>query len=138
MQDRRGSMVQRPASLHACAPHVRAAAVAGGACCSAHEKRRTCSDVGGVGLVQVDIWSLGVLACELLTTERPFSGPFSGPYMKAALEMIMHNHVVFLSFVSPLAKDLMSRRLQSDPSRRPTVDELQAHTWLARSYDGDM
>lgn len=84
--------------------------------------------------MQVDIWSLGVLAFELLTTELPFSGP----HMKVTLEKIMRNQVVFPAFVSPLAKDFMSRCLQSDPSRRPTVDELQEHAWLTGSYDAAM
>ena len=83
------------------------------------------------GGVQVDVWSLGVLAYELLTAELPFSGGS----MRVTLERIMSNEVMYPNYVSPLARDFMSRCLQSNPRARPTVDELRQHRWICQRYD---
>lgn len=79
----------------------------------------------------MDVWSLGVLAYELLTAELPFSGGS----MRVTLERIMRNEVLYPNYVSPLARDFMSRCLQSNPRVRPTVDELRRHRWICQRYD---
>jgi serine/threonine-protein kinase ULK2 len=85
------------------------------------------------GSSQVDVWSLGVLAFELLTAELPFHGAS----LAVTLENIIRNHVIFPPYVSPLACEFMSLCLQSSPSRRPSVDELQQHPWIRGNY-GEM
>jgi serine/threonine protein kinase len=72
-----------------------------------------------------------VLAYELLTAELPFSGGS----MRVTLELIMRNDVMYPNYVSPLARDFMSRCLQSNPRARPTVDELRTHAWICQHYD---
>jgi serine/threonine protein kinase len=82
--------------------------------------------------VQVDVWSLGVLAFELLTAQLPFCGGA----MRETLQKIMMNQVVYPPSISPLAREFISLCLQSNPARRPTIDQLQQHAWICRSYDG--
>ncbi len=80
--------------------------------------------------VQVDVWSLGVLAFELLTTKLPYHGRS----MLETLQRIMVNKLEFPASVSLLARDFMARCLQSEPGARPTVDELQHHPWISANY----
>jgi serine/threonine protein kinase len=71
-----------------------------------------------------------VLAYELLTTKLPYHGCS----MLETLQRIMVNRLEFLPSVGFLARDFMTRCLQSDPALRPTVDELQRHPWIVASY----
>lgn len=61
--------------------------------------------------VQVDVWSLGVLAYELLTTQLPYSGAS----MLDTLQRIMLNRLAFPPGLGPLARDFMARCLQARP-----------------------
>jgi serine/threonine protein kinase len=83
--------------------------------------------------MQVDVWSLGVLAFELLTAQLPFCGGA----MRETLQKIMLNQVVYPPTISPLAREFISLCLQSNPASRPTIDHLQQHPWIRRAYEGD-
>jgi serine/threonine protein kinase len=80
--------------------------------------------------VQVDIWSLGVLAYELLTTKLPYNGAT----MLETLQRIMVNKLEFPTNTSPLARDFMMRCLQTEAAHRSTVEELQQHPWITATY----
>lgn len=71
-----------------------------------------------------------MLAFELLTTKLPYNGRS----MIETLQRIMVNKLEFPPGVAFLARDFMSRCLQSDPAMRPSVDELQQHPWITASY----
>lgn len=76
------------------------------------------------------MWSLGVLAFELLTGKLPFCGGV----MLETLQKIMLNRVEFPGGVSPLARSFISDCLQSDPRARPPVEQLMRHAWIVADY----
>jgi serine/threonine protein kinase len=84
--------------------------------------------------MQVDVWSLGVLAYELLSG----SLPFCSSVMLETLQKIMINRVDFPETVSPCARDFILLCLQSDPMARPSVEQLQQHPWVQAEYPMDM
>lgn len=80
--------------------------------------------------IEVDMWSIGVIAYVLLCGYPPFYG--EGP--KDLFRNIYHVSYEFLeedwSFISEEAKDFISRLLLKDPSQRLTIDEALGHPWI--------
>jgi len=62
----------------------------------------------------VDWWSFGVLGFDLLTG----SSPFCGPNHAKTQEKILRQKLVLPYFLSPDAKDLLTRLLRKEPSKR--------------------
>lgn len=77
---------------------------------------------------EVDIWSLGVIIYTLIIGKPPFETND----VKTTYKKIRMNHYTFPDSVSisDEAKDLILRILNTDPSRRPTVDEILSHNWI--------
>ena len=61
-----------------------------------------------------DWWSLGAMACDLMTGKPPFGG---GNWTKIQ-QNIMHQKLNLPYFLSPDAKDLLSRLLRKEPKKR--------------------
>lgn len=61
-----------------------------------------------------DWWSLGAMACDLMTGKPPFGG---GNWTKIQ-QNIMHQKLTLPYFLSPDAKDLLSRLLRKEPRKR--------------------
>ncbi|ETN47032.1 uncharacterized protein HMPREF1541_01222 [Cyphellophora europaea CBS 101466] len=61
-----------------------------------------------------DWWSLGAMACDLMTGKPPFGG---GNWTKIQ-QNIMHQKLNLPYFLSPDAKDLLSRLLRKEPRKR--------------------
>lgn len=61
-----------------------------------------------------DWWSLGAMACDLMTGKPPFGG---GNWTKIQ-QNIMHQKLSLPYFLSPDAKDLLTRLLRKEPRKR--------------------
>jgi len=82
----------------------------------------------------VDIWSFGVILYILLSGQTPFNGTSAD----RVLENIMSGPVSFADplwgRISPQVKDLITRILVVDPSKRPTVQDVLRHPWVKAEY----
>ncbi|XP_008300639.1 serine/threonine-protein kinase SRK2H-like [Stegastes partitus] len=74
----------------------------------------------------VDIWSLGVILYMLVCGVPPFQETNDSE----TLVMILDCRYSVPEHVSHDCRDLISRMLQKDPSRRASLDEIEAHLWL--------
>lgn len=79
---------------------------------------------------EVDIWSVGVMLYILLCGVPPFWAESENGIFNA----ILRGHVDFSSdpwpSISPSAKDLVRRMLNSDPKQRITAYEVLNHPWI--------
>ena len=73
-----------------------------------------------------DVWSCGVLLLVLLTGKMPFDHPS----MRALLARIAAAEYTMPTSLSSDAKDLISKILEPDPSRRFTLRQVAQHPWL--------
>jgi len=82
---------------------------------------------------KTDVWSLGVMAYMLLSSQIPFCGKD----MKEIAKRIMRGTYNFSgkrwSRISRRAKDFVSSLLVRDPTSRPTADHALRHPWLTGS-----
>ncbi|GAA6227736.1 putative CBL-interacting protein kinase 27 [Lates japonicus] len=74
----------------------------------------------------VDIWSLGVILYMLVCGVPPFQETNDSE----TLVMILDCRYSVPERVSDNCRDLISRMLQRDPSRRASLKEIEAHDWL--------
>jgi len=77
---------------------------------------------------EVDVWSTGVIIYTLLIGKPPFETPD----VKTTYKKIRLNSYSFPEHVpiSDAARALITRILNLDPSRRPTLDEMSSHAFL--------
>ncbi|XP_017290159.1 SNF related kinase b [Kryptolebias marmoratus] len=74
----------------------------------------------------VDIWSLGVILYMLVCGVPPFQETNDSE----TLVMILDCRYSVPEHVSDGCRDLISRMLQKDPTRRASLGEIEAHQWL--------
>lgn len=81
---------------------------------------------------KVDVWSLGVLLCAMLSGRIPFYGAAHDD-REGLRKAILRGRVDFEGpnwrSVSEEAMDLVSQMLSLDPELRPTAEELLRHPW---------
>jgi len=77
---------------------------------------------------QVDIWSLGILIYQLLVG-RP---PVEGDNPKDTMKKIPLSEIHIPELLSEHAKDLISKTLEKNPTRRISIENLLDHPFLAR------
>ncbi len=79
---------------------------------------------------EVDIWSLGCILYTLLVGKPPFETQT----LKDTYARIKRNEYHVPSRVGPLAKNLISKLLQHDPSKRPTVGDILRDDFMTMGY----
>lgn len=75
----------------------------------------------------VDVWATGVLAYEMLVGIAPFQGPDK----QAQQHAIYNSNPTFPPYLSDSAVDFMTIALSKDPAKRPSIQTLVFHPWLA-------
>ena len=84
---------------------------------------------------KLDIWTMGVLAFELLNGKAPFAPSNTVKDKKRAQEIleenILNNYPIFCKEnLSKEARDIVSSMLQKEPTLRPSAGELLNHAWF--------
>jgi len=79
---------------------------------------------------EVDVWSLGCILYTLLVGKPPFETQT----LKDTYNRIKKNEYHVPSRVGPLAKNLIQKLLQHDPSRRPSVAEILQDDFMTMGY----
>eukprot|EP00891_Asterochloris_glomerata_P001614 jgi/Astpho2/1614/e_gw1.00028.5.1_t len=84
----------------------------------------------------VDWWGLGVLLYVLLTGRQPFSSPKTDDPMVVMRRIVDENwHIKYPPYLTPAAKDLVSRLLERKPARRlgmlsGRAGDIKKHKWF--------
>ncbi|XP_042243081.1 serine/threonine-protein kinase PLK1-like [Homarus americanus] len=79
---------------------------------------------------EVDVWSLGCILYTLLVGKPPFeTQTLKDTYMR-----IRKNEYHIPSRIGPLARSLIQKLLQADPTRRPNVDTILADDFMTMGY----
>ncbi|KAI5465357.1 kinase-like domain-containing protein [Mariannaea sp. PMI_226] len=76
---------------------------------------------------KVDLWSLGVLMYEFLVGEAPFEDT---PVMTQ--KRIAKGKMTIPSYVSPEARDLITKLLVLEANQRLPLDQIQQHPWILK------
>ncbi|TVU44859.1 hypothetical protein EJB05_04320 [Eragrostis curvula] len=81
----------------------------------------------------VDTWTLGILCYEFLYGNPPFEAA----EQNHTLRMILTEDIAFPStpYVSPQAKDLISKLLEKDPTKRISIEEMMRHPWIVMNAE---
>ena len=77
---------------------------------------------------EVDIWSIGVILYTLIIGKPPFETSD----VKTTYKRIRMNAYNFPDnmYISEASRDLITKILNNDPSKRPTIDEILQHEWI--------
>jgi len=88
----------------------------------------------GIYTSQADLWSIGVIAFMLLSSQKPFYHK----RRKRVIDKIMRCDYTFRGaiwdLVSPEAKDYCSSLIVLDPKRRLNAAQALSHKWLSRDF----
>ena len=85
---------------------------------------------------QVDLWALGVVLFQLLVGRLPFNSQTSNQDLFRQIERSPEHLKKLFAMpewgsVSEVAKDLVSKLLEPDPTKRLNADEALTHEWIA-------
>lgn len=73
-----------------------------------------------------DVWSIGVLAFELVSGGAPFTGN-DDHFTKSN---ISQGNYVMPKYFSDNLKDFVKKILKKDPKKRLTIDKVISHPWI--------
>lgn len=76
---------------------------------------------------KTDLWSLGVIAYELIHHKNPFGNPRN---ISQLIESIKKKNFYYKSSISPQCLEFISSLLQESPDMRPDLVELCNHPWF--------
>ena len=84
--------------------------------------------------ISVDIWSIGILMFMLLNKgKHPFY--IKGDKLSDVAEKIKIGKINFYEKISPMAKHLISKLLEPNPSWRYTASQAIKHPWITRNIN---
>ncbi|KAF7305453.1 Non-specific serine/threonine protein kinase [Mycena chlorophos] len=83
---------------------------------------------------EVDIWSFGVVLYTLVCGKVPFEDE-SMPVLHAKIK---RGYVDYPVWLSPECKNLLSRMLVVNPSRRALLSEIAVHPWMLRGFSSPL
>ena len=84
--------------------------------------------------ISVDIWSIGILMFILLNKgKHPFYK--KGDNAKKIAEKINKGNIEFYENISPMARHLILKLLEPNPSWRYTASQALKHPWITRNFD---
>lgn len=86
---------------------------------------------------QCDMWSVGVILYILLCGYPPFQHEQQNKLFKQILKADFHFHSPWWDKVSAEAKDMVSRLLVVDPSKRLTPQEAMQHPFMSKTDSGN-
>ena len=87
--------------------------------------------------ISVDIWSIGILMFILLNNgKHPFY--IKGDNKKDFVQKIMEGKINFYNKVSPMAKHLILKLLEPNPSWRYTAIQAIKHPWITRNKNDEI
>jgi len=81
-----------------------------------------------------DIWSCGIILYAMTCGYLPFEDPNTNKLYKKILAC----DYKIPGFISPQNKDIMTRILQTDPSKRFSIQDIRAHDWYSKSRSVEM
>ncbi|CAG9326130.1 unnamed protein product [Blepharisma stoltei] len=77
---------------------------------------------------EVDLWAMGVLLYELIHGYPPFRATKDSE----KCQQILSREIIFGSFVSAAAKDLILKLVRVDPSKRLKLNKILVHPWIMK------
>eukprot|EP00352_Strombidinopsis_acuminata_P000542 CAMPEP_0176345642 /NCGR_PEP_ID=MMETSP0126-20121128/5624_1 /TAXON_ID=141414 ORGANISM="Strombidinopsis acuminatum, Strain SPMC142" /NCGR_SAMPLE_ID=MMETSP0126 /ASSEMBLY_ACC=CAM_ASM_000229 /LENGTH=206 /DNA_ID=CAMNT_0017692747 /DNA_START=480 /DNA_END=1100 /DNA_ORIENTATION=+ len=91
----------------------------------------------GIGYnYKADIWSIGILICEMIGGFTPFNGmdisdsPGIKSNPKVLLEQMRSHQINLPKNLNKVARDLVKYILNSEPSLRPEIADIKAHKFF--------